>query len=287
MEYRKYGMICLLWISCLVFGLYNDFPAVSAQTSPTTTIIFDLDGVIFTIPRYDAFRYLGLVNSVKLFFLWGGSTSITQKMFTLLDLITLPLQEEALLANNKQQPSTTYNGFSLPYIMQEWLCGTYSTEFVLSFCIEKIELVEKTELSKQEKKLFIKMLHLFFDPAIRASLYKPIPEGIALLKHCKKLNYQIFLLSNNDTALVTLLQEKYPEIFSLFDQLIISEEVKLAKPDPAIFEYVLNHYHLDPTKTYFFDDQDINVQAASETGIAAFTFNKSNTENVSHVPLSA
>ena len=73
-----------------------------------------------------------------------------------------------------------------------------------------------------------------FDPAIRTDLYKPLKRGIAILEQCKELGHNVYLLSNIDIELIELLQKKHPEIFALFDGMIISAAAKMIKPDTDI-----------------------------------------------------
>ena len=52
----------------------------------------------------------------------------------------------------------------------------------------------------------------------------------------------------------------------------VSGEVKLIKPDPAIYQLHTRTFDLDPAHTLFFDDSPNNVQAAKEHGWQAELF---------------
>lgn len=58
----------------------------------------------------------------------------------------------------------------------------------------------------------------------------------------------------------------------VFDVVIFSAEVGLAKPAPAIYRLVLNRLGLQPEEAIFVDDFPENVQAASQLGIYAIRF---------------
>lgn len=58
-----------------------------------------------------------------------------------------------------------------------------------------------------------------------------------------------------------------------FDGRVISVEVKLIKPDPAIYEYLLEKNGLTNSGCIFIDDSLINVHTAENLGNRAFTFN--------------
>jgi epoxide hydrolase-like predicted phosphatase len=65
-------------------------------------------------------------------------------------------------------------------------------------------------------------------------------------------------------------REGYPrERFGeLFDTVVISGEVGLRKPDPAIFALAAERLNLPPAACVFVDDLDVNVHAAEAAGMA-------------------
>ncbi|MBA2771303.1 MAG: HAD-IA family hydrolase, partial [Sphingomonas sp.] len=54
--------------------------------------------------------------------------------------------------------------------------------------------------------------------------------------------------------------------------IVVSGEVKLLKPDPAIFELSLRRFRLEPRGALFVDDRLINVEAAASMGVQAHLF---------------
>lgn len=56
------------------------------------------------------------------------------------------------------------------------------------------------------------------------------------------------------------------------DGALISYQEHLIKPDPRIYQTLLNRYNLIPQETVFFDDNEDNVKGASDLGINAFLF---------------
>lgn len=83
--------------------------------------------------------------------------------------------------------------------------------------------------------------------------------------------YKTALLSNAWTGTRKALEEYY-NCLGIFDAIIISAEVKLAKPDPAIYMKMLNLLSVMPHEAVFIDDTLTNVQAASQMGIHAIHF---------------
>jgi putative hydrolase of the HAD superfamily len=61
-------------------------------------------------------------------------------------------------------------------------------------------------------------------------------------------------------------------IADAFDQIVISAEVGVAKPDPRIFHLALKGLEVTPKESVFIDDFDANVKAAREIGIHSILF---------------
>jgi 2-haloacid dehalogenase len=57
-----------------------------------------------------------------------------------------------------------------------------------------------------------------------------------------------------------------------FEDIVVSGEVKLAKPDPRIFALTIERCRLDPARTVFIDDSLRNVEAGSNAGLRALHF---------------
>lgn len=102
-------------------------------------------------------------------------------------------------------------------------------------------------------------IHALFD--LYKNLLVPIPEGIAIVRKVKEAGYRVFALSNFGPEAWEIVgrRDLYGEIF---DGIVISSEVKLVKPDPAIFEVLIERYGLEPKRCVFIDDVPVNVETA-------------------------
>ncbi|MHC1739614.1 MAG: HAD family hydrolase [Anaerolineaceae bacterium] len=79
------------------------------------------------------------------------------------------------------------------------------------------------------------------------------------------------LLSNAWAGAREALIEKYA-CRNVFDTLVFSCEVGLAKPDPAIYELILERMKVKPEAAIFLDDFQRNLDAAAQLGIHAVRF---------------
>ena len=83
--------------------------------------------------------------------------------------------------------------------------------------------------------------------------------------------YKVGLLSNAWDDLRKTLHERW-NIDGLFDELVISAEVKLVKPDPHIFQLALKRLNILPAETIFIDDINENVQSARQIGLKGILY---------------
>ena len=83
--------------------------------------------------------------------------------------------------------------------------------------------------------------------------------------------YTTALLSNAWDDLRPLLVNLW-KIDGVFDHIFISAEVKLAKPDPRIYQHVISELQQDPSEMIFVDDFIENVKAAKAEGLQAIHF---------------
>jgi epoxide hydrolase-like predicted phosphatase len=83
--------------------------------------------------------------------------------------------------------------------------------------------------------------------------------------------YKVGLLSNAWDDLRQTIHERW-NIDSLFDEMIISAEVHLVKPDPRIFHLTIERLQVHPSEAVFVDDMAENVEAAVKEGLVAIQY---------------
>ena len=81
----------------------------------------------------------------------------------------------------------------------------------------------------------------------------------------------LYLLSNAPAEPIAQLRAEWP-FFDWFNGLVFSGEERLAKPDPRLFELLLDRFGLEAPTTVFVDDVERNVAAAVELGLRAIRF---------------
>lgn len=99
----------------------------------------------------------------------------------------------------------------------------------------------------------------------------PVEGMAALLRDLKGAGYRLFLLSNTSVAFHRFRSE-IPGM-ECFDGELVSADVGLVKPDPAIFRLAFERFGIVPGESAFIDDTPINAEAAHYVGMEAFVFN--------------
>ena len=61
-------------------------------------------------------------------------------------------------------------------------------------------------------------------------------------------------------------------MFDQFDDIVLSGEVGIAKPDPAVYRLVCERSGIEPSEAVFLDDSPTNVAGAHAVGMPAFIF---------------
>jgi epoxide hydrolase-like predicted phosphatase len=94
-----------------------------------------------------------------------------------------------------------------------------------------------------------------------------------LLDYIRSLRprFKVGLLSNAWDDLRKTLHDRW-NIDGLFDELIISAEVKLVKPDPRIFQLATDRLKVLPDETIFIDDIAENVESARLVGLKGIQY---------------
>ena len=110
-------------------------------------------------------------------------------------------------------------------------------------------------------------------PAIRAQFWSADQVNTELVEYIRKLRpkYKVGLLSNAWNDLRQGMQQRFG-FDGLFDELVISAEVGLAKPDPRIFHLAVARLGVQPEQTSFVDDVLANVEAARLIGLQAIHY---------------
>lgn len=100
---------------------------------------------------------------------------------------------------------------------------------------------------------------------------KTNPDMIPVVKYGLDHDMDVILLSNAPKRIHEVLDQYIP-YYDQFKAIYVSADLKMVKPDPKIFEYVLDHSHKAASQCLFVDDLKRNCDAASAFGLATWIY---------------
>ncbi len=180
--------------------------------------------------------------------------------------------------HDNQQPhlTITLNKKRLPLSLVKLHEGKISSSQAKKEIMKSIEHLDTTNYfsSDKEKKLMCTIMDIVLNPEITATLIEQIKPTIQLAQKLKSAGHSIYIFANAPDELYTTLQKKYPDMLNLFDGVIISSQIKRAKPDSASFDHVMKTYNCNPQDCILIDSTEENIAAARELGMEAILFDK-------------
>ena len=180
------------------------------------------------------------------------------------------------------------------------LMSSIDTDLEKSYCIEiykeinnniwkefEQNLISSDELKIERFKRFADKINLSQDPKILSNMYVNfLAEASFIYKETEELlsylykKYKIVIITNGLTS-VQNKRIKESIIKDYFDAVIISDEIKIAKPDPKIFDYALNVInHTNKESVLMIGDSlSSDVKGGINAGIDTCWFNPNNKKN--------
>lgn len=95
-------------------------------------------------------------------------------------------------------------------------------------------------------------------------------ELIRFAKNLKDRHLKIAILSNVVQPIVDFM--KGEDLYQHFDEVVLSCEVGMKKPDKEIYLHTLKLLGIKPQEAIFIDDLDYNIKAANELGMKGILF---------------
>ena len=149
---------------------------------------------------------------------------------------------------------------NLKNVFEKFDMGEFSEEDVLQYFLNYKEVNSTREELRKEIDSFMKLDDSMVD----------------ILKKLKQNGFKVMLLSNGHSDFYKRkIYPTYPGFQDLFDQIIISSDVKMIKPNSEMYLYALEKINSKPEESVFVDDSNTNVKGAEAVGIKGFLFTDS------------
>lgn len=153
--------------------------------------------------------------------------------------------------------------------LQEFGVLFTSIEFLNQCDKEEIPFLEIIRQAQREHPKFEFQLQKFYEEYTQF-VTEEIPGMKTLLQKLREEGFRLYGLTNWCSKVHEVMKEW--DIFSLLDGEVISSDVKLIKPDVAIYHCLCDKYALNPAECLFTDDKAINVEGARLAGMQGIVF---------------
>jgi 2-haloacid dehalogenase len=110
-----------------------------------------------------------------------------------------------------------------------------------------------------------------YDERWEESVRGPIQPSVEILARLKAAGYPLYAISNWSLEKYSLIRPRH-EFFDWFEQVLVSGEVKVAKPDPRIYQVFLERTGLHAGDCLFIDDSEPNIEVARRLGFQTIHF---------------
>lgn len=126
-------------------------------------------------------------------------------------------------------------------------------------------LAEGTKILVEEHPTWETEIRAFYDNWT-TMLKGDIPENVAALRALAETDFELFGLTNwsHETFPYALANYDFFELFG--GKIVVSGEEKLIKPDPKIWEVLLERYNISAEESIFIDDNSKNIEVAKSLG---------------------
>lgn len=134
-------------------------------------------------------------------------------------------------------------------------------EFAAAFCLEMNMPLSYAQFAAGWQAIFVSLR----------------PEMIVIMKTLKAQGHRVVVLSNTNNLHTTHWPERYPQVYATADAVYLSHELKCRKPEPEIYQKVLDAEGVSAADAVFFDDNAANIEGARQLGITSILVTDKNT----------
>src|SRR5512135_1141242 len=130
-----------------------------------------------------------------------------------------------------------------------------------------VEAIEQLAAQHPERRELIEAFHRRWPETLAGE----IPDTVAVPAELRDAGVRLLALSNWSAETFPVARGRFP-FLAWFEGIVISGEVGVTKPDPRIFEHLLERFGIEASDAVFIDDAAANVEAAARLGFRAIRF---------------
>jgi len=228
------------------------------QGTDQLTIAFDLGGVLLETNAERCGAKLG-EEEMKSY------TEQTNKKWHDFWPLLYEVADRIGYANERVGGTSDPAGNPTPGLLCAWMRGTRSCQELIKLIAPAIQNNPQWFTSSLEQLLLYRFVHLIFTPEDFAGIQDIQPLAEQLVRWCKERGHRVVVLSNWCRESFDIMHRTHRNLFDLFDGFIISGHVHFIKPDPAIFQLLIQDRSAH--SCIFIDNQQENINNANRLGI--------------------
>ena len=130
-------------------------------------------------------------------------------------------------------------------------------------------LAEATEILQKEHPQHKEMIELYYG-RWDEMLGGTIEDNVRVLDLLKE-KYPLYGLTNWSAETIPIAYSRY-DFFNYLEGIVVSGDEKLIKPDPKLYQVLLDRYKLKANESLFIDDNFHNIETAREMGFHTIHF---------------
>ena len=152
---------------------------------------------------------------------------------------------------------------SFPKLFESWMMDRVTNDFMLKIMLRDIRACKG--ISKSMTALLIDLVKVLFSPAEFATVMEEF-SGASLLPLLPP-GYPIYLMSNYNGPAFAEIAKKFPDLMSVFTDVLVSGREGMMKPQKEIYELAMKRWNIsDPSTVLYIDDEIENIHVARELG---------------------
>lgn len=101
-----------------------------------------------------------------------------------------------------------------------------------------------------------------------------ITASVQILEELRTKPLKLLALTNWSAETFLFAERRFP-FFQWFHDIVVSGRIRMKKPEPEIYQHLLQKHGLDISSTVFIDDREVNVATADQLGMIGIRFSSS------------
>jgi 2-haloacid dehalogenase len=114
---------------------------------------------------------------------------------------------------------------------------------------------------------------LAFDTHWVDALDDAIEHSVATLSRLQAARVPCYAITNFSRVKFDVARKMFP-FLETFDDIVVSADVRMVKPDPAIFRLLIDRQRFDPSRAFFIDDSAKNIATAQRLGLRTHLYHE-------------